>query len=62
MKNLFDYKILDDINEKINNLENSFVEISWLSYADECQKEPEFIGLSSNRRIFLKKCYTFSPL
>ena len=62
MKNLFDYKILDDINKKLYELENSFVEISWSSVQDKKSHSKDFIGLLDNRRFYLKKSYTFSPL
>ena len=54
MKNLFDYKILDDINEKINNLENSFVDIDWASYQPKSLKNDYFIGLFSNKMLLWK--------
>ena len=62
MKNLFDCKLLADINDKIDKLENSFVEISWLSYDTKKHNDEDYIGLYSNKRNFIKKSYTFSPL
>ena len=62
MKNLFRAKILEDINNKLEELENSFVEISWMPIEKKEAKERQFIGLYDNRKFFLKKCYTFSPL
>ena len=62
MKNLFKAKILADINSKLEELENSFVEISWNAIEKKERKEKDFIGLYDNRKFFLKKCYTFSPL
>ena len=57
-----DYQLTDDINDKIDKLENSFVEISWLAYEFKKPSEQDCIGLYSNKRICVKKSYTFSPL
>ena len=62
MKNLFNCKILADVKEKLDALENSFVDLECVSYKAEKPEEIDFTGLYSNKKYFIKKSYTFLPL
>ena len=62
MKNLFKSKILDEVSKKLSELENSFIDITWDTIETKKSTNKEFIGLLDNKRFYLKKSYTFSPL
>lgn len=62
MKNLFKSKILDEVSKKLSELENSFIDITWDTIETKKSANKEFIGLLDNKRFYLKKSYTFSPL